>query len=137
MALVYADIAISWQLLSLTVLKNIFLRFIGLKGLKMVWKKVPWFQIFFPDFGWKTLFFPDWKKSSKFSLNSLIGGNPDWSRFLPPLAKKVGNPGEGVGMSSGVVCLEGGVGVGMSGGGVGVGMSKGVGWVYRGGVDTP
>ena len=39
---------------------------------------------FFPDF-------PDWKKSSKFSLNSLIGGNPDHSdsienctgRYLP------------------------------------------------------
>ena len=44
----------SW---GLTVLKNIFLRFIGLKGLKMVWKKVPWFE-FFPDFGWKTPVFP-------------------------------------------------------------------------------
>ena len=69
----------SW---GLTVLKNIFLRFIGLKGLKWFGKKVPWFEIFFPDFGWKPLFFPDfpdWKKSSKFSLNSLIsliGGNP-------------------------------------------------------------
>ena len=69
----------SW---GLTVLKNIFLRFIGLKGLKMVWKKVPWFEIFFPDFGWKTPVFPwfPWlEKSSKFSLNSLIsliGGNP-------------------------------------------------------------
>ena len=31
---------------------------------------------FFPDFGWKTPVFPDWKKSSKFSLNSLIDGNP-------------------------------------------------------------
>ena len=67
----------SW---GLTVLKNIFLRFIGLNGLKMVWKKssdLKFFSLilaenprFFPDF-------PDWKKSSKFSLNSLIGGNPE------------------------------------------------------------
>ena len=67
----------SW---GLTVLKNFFLRFLGLKGLKMVWEKVPWFENFFPDFGWNPVFFPDfpdWKKSSKFSLNSLIGGNPD------------------------------------------------------------
>ncbi len=39
--------------------------------------------IFFPHFrdqGWKSLFypdFPDWKKFTDFSLNSLIGGNPD------------------------------------------------------------
>ena len=48
--LVYANIAslsaISWQLLRFNSLKNIFLRFIGLKGLKMVWKKVPWFEFF-------------------------------------------------------------------------------------------
>ena len=43
----------SWDLI---VLKNIFLRFKGLKGLKMIWKKVPWSEIFFPDFGWKTCF---------------------------------------------------------------------------------
>ena len=60
----------------------------------MVWKKVPWFEIFplilaenppfFPNF-------PDWRKSSKFSPNSLISlidGNPaknhlafSWSNF--------------------------------------------------------
>ena len=66
----------SW---GLTVLKNIFLRFIGLKGLKMVWKKSSLIWNFFPWFWLKNPFFPDfpdWKKSSKFSLNSLIGGNP-------------------------------------------------------------
>ena len=66
----------SW---GLTVLKNIFLRFIDLKGLKMVWEKSSLIWIFFPDFGWKIPVFPDfpdWKKSSKFSLNSLIGRNP-------------------------------------------------------------
>ena len=81
--LVYANIAISWQLLRFNVLKNIFLRFIGLKGLKMVWEKSSLIWNFFPWLWLKNLFFPDfsdWKKSSKFSLNSLIsliGGNPD------------------------------------------------------------
>ena len=42
-------------------------------------KKVPWFENFFPDFGQKPAVFPDWKKSSKISLISLIGGNPDSS----------------------------------------------------------
>ena len=66
----------SW---GLTVLKNIFLRFIGLKGLEKKFPDLKFFSLilaekplFFPDF-------PDWKKSSKISLNSLIsliGGNP-------------------------------------------------------------
>ena len=45
----------SWDL---TVLKNIFLRFIGLKGLKMVWKKSSLIWNIFPDFGWKIPVFP-------------------------------------------------------------------------------
>ena len=45
----------SW---GLTVLKNFFLRFLGLKGLKMVWEKVPWFEIFFRDFGGTPPVFP-------------------------------------------------------------------------------
>ena len=45
----------SW---GLTVLKNIFLRLIGLKGLKMFWKKSFLIWKFFPDFGWKPPFFP-------------------------------------------------------------------------------
>ena len=70
--LVYANIAISWQLLRFNSLKNIFLRFIGLKGLKMVWKKkfpdlkffplilaekpvfpwFPWLEKIFKNFPW-------------------------------------------------------------------------------------
>ena len=45
----------SW---GLTVLKNIFLRFIGLKGLKMVWKKSSLIWNFFPWFWLKNLFSP-------------------------------------------------------------------------------
>ena len=42
-----------------------------LKGLKIVLKKVPWFENFFPDFGWKTHFpwFPWLKKVFKIFLN--------------------------------------------------------------------
>ena len=81
--LVYVNIAISWQLLRFNSLKNIFLRFIGLKGLKYgLEKKFPDLKFFSLILAEKPLFFPDfpdWKKSSKFSLNSLIsliGGNP-------------------------------------------------------------
>ena len=43
----------------------------------MVWKKkLPDLKFFSLILAEKPLFFPDWKKSSKFSLNSLIGGNP-------------------------------------------------------------
>ena len=45
----------------------------------MIWKKVPWSEFFSLILAEKPLFFPDfpdWKKSSKFSLISLIGGNP-------------------------------------------------------------
>ena len=45
----------SW---GLTVLKNIFLRFIGLKGLKMVWKKSSLIWNFFPWFWLKNPVFP-------------------------------------------------------------------------------
>ena len=39
--------------------------------------KIPWFENFFPDFGWKknTCFY--WKKFSKYLLISLFSGNPD------------------------------------------------------------
>ena len=58
--LVYANIAISWQLLRFNSLKNIFLRSIGLNSLKMVWKKFPNWKFFprsppppvFPWFPW-------------------------------------------------------------------------------------
>ena len=86
MTLVYANIAslsaISWQLLKkvfIVLKKHFFLRLKGLKGLKMVLKKSSLIWKLFPWFWLKTPFspdFPDWKKSSKFSLNSLIGGNP-------------------------------------------------------------
>ena len=45
----------------------------------MVWKKFPDLKFFSLILAEKPLFFPDfpdWKKSSKFSLNSLIGENP-------------------------------------------------------------
>ena len=78
--------AISWQLLKKRFysLKKIF--FLRLKGLEMVlkkssliWKFFHWFglnppPLFFPDF-------PDWKKSSKFSLISLIARNPGYSVY--------------------------------------------------------
>ena len=63
MTLVYANIAslsaISCQFLKklLQSLKNIFLR---LKGLKIVLKKVPWFENFSPWFWLKTLLFFPW-----------------------------------------------------------------------------
>ena len=67
------------------VLKNIFLRFIGLKRLKMVWKKKFLYLNFFSlILAQNPLFLPDfpvWKKSSKFSLISLIGGNPEYVKF--------------------------------------------------------
>ena len=50
--------AISWQLLKkrfYSLKKTFFLR---LKGLKMVLKKVPWFENFFTDFGSKPPVFP-------------------------------------------------------------------------------
>ena len=57
--LVYANIPISKQLLQFTSLKKHFPQIYRSKrfenGLKT---KVPWFEIFFPDFGWKTPVFP-------------------------------------------------------------------------------
>ena len=81
MTLVYANIAISCQLLRFNSLKKHFPQIIYMfkrfeNGLE---KKFPDLN-FFPDFGWKSPVlpdFPDWKKSSKFPLNSLIGGNPE------------------------------------------------------------
>ena len=77
--LVYANIAISWQILRFNSLKKHFPQIYrfnrfenGLEKSSLIWNFFPWFWLknwFFPDF-------PDWKKSSKFSLNSLICGNP-------------------------------------------------------------
>ena len=81
--LVYANIAISWQLLRFNSLKKHFPQIYRFKrfenGLEKKFPDLKFFSLilaekplFFPDF-------PDWKKSSKFSLNSLIsliGGNP-------------------------------------------------------------
>ena len=84
MTLVYANIAslnaISWQLLKkgFTVLKNIFPHIKWFEN--SLEKKFPDLKIFPPILAENTLFFPDfpdWKKSSKFSLNFLIGGNLD------------------------------------------------------------
>ena len=68
--LVYANIA-SFQLVQfpdsswdLTVLKNVFLRFLGLKGLKMVWGKSSLIWNIFPWF---------WLKIPFFTLISLTG----------------------------------------------------------------
>ena len=84
---VYANIAslsaISWQLLRFNSLKKHFPQIFGYKrfenGLGKKFSDLKYFPlilaenpIFYPDF-------PDWKKSSKFSLNSLIGGNPAFS----------------------------------------------------------
>ena len=67
----------------LPVLKNISLRFIGLKGFENgLGKKFPDLKYFSLILAENLLFvpdFPDWKKSLKFSLislNTLIGGNP-------------------------------------------------------------
>ena len=51
----------------------------------MFLKKFPDFKIFSLILAENPLFspdFPDWKKSSKFSLNSLIGGNPDLGKLF-------------------------------------------------------
>ena len=64
----------SW---GLTVLKNIFLGFIGLNGLKMVWKKSSLIWNFFPWF---------WLKTPSFSLISLTGKslqNFPWIPWFP------------------------------------------------------
>ena len=64
----------SW---GLTVLKNIFLRFIGTKGLKMLWKKSSLIWNFFPWF---------WLKNPCFSLISLTGKslqNFPWIPWFP------------------------------------------------------
>ena len=92
MTLVYANIAISWQLLRFNSLKKHFPQIYRFKrfenGLEKKFPDLKFFSLilaenplFFPDF-------PDWKKSSKFSLNSLISlisGNPVFciSHFLP------------------------------------------------------
>ena len=76
MTLVYANIAISWQLLRFNSLKKHFPRVYRFKWFGKNFPDLKFFSLilaekllFFPDF-------PDWKKSSKFSLNSLISGNP-------------------------------------------------------------
>ena len=59
---VYANIAslsaISWQFLKKRFYSLIKTFSHRLKGLKMVLKKVPWFEHCFPDFGWKPPVFP-------------------------------------------------------------------------------
>ena len=81
--LVYANIAISQQLLRFNSLKKHFPQIYRSKrfenGLKKKFPDLKYFSLilaekplFFPDF-------PDWKKSSKISLNSLISGNPAFS----------------------------------------------------------
>ena len=67
----------SWDL---TVLKNIFLRFIGLKGLKMVWKKSSLIWNFFPWFWLKT----------HFSLISLTGKSLQIFPWIPWFPWSVG-----------------------------------------------
>ena len=78
--LVYANTAISWQLLRFNSLKKHFPQIYRFKRFEngsekssLIWNFFPWFWLktpFPPDF-------PDWKKSSKFSLISLISGNPE------------------------------------------------------------
>ena len=55
MTLVYSNNAISCQLLRFNSLKK---HFPQIYRFKRFGKKVPWFEIFFPDFGWKTPVFP-------------------------------------------------------------------------------
>ena len=73
----------NWQLLRFNSLKKRCPQIFGFKrfenGLGKKFPDLKYFPlilaenpIFYPDF-------PDWKKSSKFSLNSLIGGNPAFS----------------------------------------------------------
>ena len=81
--LVYANIAISQQLLRFNSLKKHFPQIYRSKrfenGLKKKFPDLKYFSLILAD---KPLFFPDfpdWKKSSKISLNSLIsliGRNP-------------------------------------------------------------
>ena len=68
----------SW---GLTVLKNIFLRFIGLKGLKMVWEKSSLIWNFFPWF---------WLKKPCFSLISLTGKSLQKFPWIPWFPWSVG-----------------------------------------------
>ena len=88
MTLVYANIAISWPLLRFKSLKKHFPQIYRFKrfenGLEKKFPDLKFFQLilaenplFFPDF-------PDWKKSSKFSLISLISGNHARFRAPPP-----------------------------------------------------
>ena len=89
--LVYANIAISWQLLRFNSLKKHFPQ--RFNSLKKHFPQIHRFKRFengwgkkFPDLKFFSLIlaenplffpdFPDWKKSSKFSLIFLIGGNP-------------------------------------------------------------
>ena len=81
MTLVYANIAISQQLLRFNSLKNIFLRFIGLKGLKMVWKKK------FPDLKYFSLILAE---KPCFSLISLTGKSLQKSPWIPWFPWSVG-----------------------------------------------
>ena len=81
MTLVYANIAISRQLLRFNSLKKIFLRFIGLKGLKMVWKKSSLIWNFFPWF---------WLKNPCFSLISLTGKSLQKFPWIPWFPWSVG-----------------------------------------------
>ena len=88
--LVYANIAslsaISRQLLRFNSLKKHFPQIFGFirfeNGLGKKFPDLKFFSLilagnplFFPDF-------PDWKKPSKFSLNSLIGGNPEYQAVI-------------------------------------------------------
>ena len=74
--LVYANIAISWQLPRFNSLKKHFPQFYRFKKFENGLEKNSPDLNFFPQFWLKNPDFPDWKKSSKFSLNTLIGGNP-------------------------------------------------------------
>ena len=66
--LVYANIAISWQILSFKSLKKHFPQIYRSKKFENVLEKSSLILA-------ETPVFSDWKKSSKISLISLIGGN--------------------------------------------------------------
>ena len=96
--LLHANIVISWQFLRFNSLKKHFPQIYRCKRFENGWEKkfpdLKFFSLilavknplFFPDF-------PDWKKSSKFSLNSLIGGNPArWTEFLTHACENITFP---------------------------------------------
>ena len=94
MTLVYANIAISWQLLRFNSLKKHFPQIYRFRRFENgLGKKFPDLKFFSLILAEKTLFFPDfpdWKKSSEISLNSLIGGNPAQANFRPNLGPTSG-----------------------------------------------